>query len=103
MSPHVVVVIVVGVGVVGVVGGVAVAAGIIGGNVDDSDEVVSSWALSCAVGPHQDCCTGKGRALFVTEDVKAGTLLAVCNPLAISYAEESAAVLQLDIFTSRMV
>ena len=52
------------------------------------------------------CCllhTGKGRGMVVTEDVKAGTLLAVCNPLAIAYTDPSDFGFQIDPVTMSMV
>lgn len=47
--------------------------------------------------------TGKGRGMVVTQDVKAGTLLAVCNPLAIAYIAPLDFGFQIDPVTMSMV
>ncbi|KAL3132993.1 hypothetical protein ABBQ38_006902 [Trebouxia sp. C0009 RCD-2024] len=44
---------------------------------------------------------GKGRGMVVTKDVKAGTLLAVCNPLAIAYTDPLDMGYQFDPLTGR--
>ena len=49
------------------------------------------------------CASGKGRGLVVTEDVKAGQLLAVGNPLGIARMDASDFGFQIDIQNCRMV
>lgn len=46
---------------------------------------------------------GKGRGIVVTEDVKAGTLLAVCNPLVIAHVASSDSGFQMDHVNMSMV
>lgn len=46
---------------------------------------------------------GKGRGLVLTEDVKAGQLLLVSNPLAIAHVDANDFGFQIDLQTRRMV
>ena len=59
--------------------------------------LVKADTISCLL------LTGKGRGMVVTQDVNAGSLLAVFNPLAIAYIAPSDFGFQIDPVTMRMV